>query len=256
MTADEARSHGDATDDQRRELRELIQVRAVAADWVQRFYASVRRAGGLSRLAATDALIYLRSLSPRGESPELALPTQAAAMRELVKTRIVPTPIARRMLRLYDTGELTYDRADLIISEWLRLPYRDYPLLEDGPANREAPDGYYALLAADSMPRAYRVHTRPGSGDVVVQQIFGEKPSQRRAVSRVVADRVMHEVAKDLPAAARLYGETLHRCSDCNSKLWDQTQPGFPHGYGPDCWAARQKTTDPAPQPTLAGAPQ
>lgn len=240
-TVDEVRARGDATDEQRTKLRALLKDRAVDPGWVQRFYASVRRAGGLSRAAATDALIYLGSLAAAGVRPGEATGAQRAAMQHLRRTRLVPAAIARRMLKLQADGQLSYDRADLIIGEWLRLPYRDYPLLEDGVTpTRSAPDGYYALVATDGTPRCYRIHTLPGTGTRLVQQITGDKPSQRRRISGPYAQQVMHQVAADRPAAARLFGEVRHRCSACNSHLERTDQPGYPHGYGPDCWAALQ----------------
>lgn len=243
MTADEVRSHGDASLGQRADLKALIEQRAVGEDWVRRFYDSVRRAGGLSRAAATEALFYLNTLAPRGEHPARALPAQVEALRTLRRTRVVPAAICRRMLRLHTTGDLRYDQADLTIRDFLRAPLRDFPLLEDGTAPAgTAPDGCFTLIGADGMPRCYRIHTLPGSGIRVVQQITGERPSQRRNVSTAVAVRVMQEVAADVAKAARLYGEAQGRCSNCNSRLERTDQPGYPHGYGPNCWAALQAT--------------
>lgn len=247
LTVDEARTRGTATVEQRTELHALLKDRAVEPGWVQRFYTSVRRVGGLSHTAATDALIYLKSLAAAGMTPHEATGAQRAAMQHLRRTRIVPARIATKILKQQADGQLSYGRADVIIREWLRLPYRDHALLEDTTVSGAAPDGYFALLAPDGLPRCYRIHTLPGTGTRIVQQITGDKPSQRRPLKGPQAQQVMHQVAADVPAAARRFGEVRHRCSNCNNHLEREDQPGFPHGYGPDCWAAIQAAAQPTP---------
>lgn len=241
LTVDEVRAQGTATEEQREQLRALLKERAVDAGWVETFFDKVRKAEGLSRLAASDALTYLHSLAPAGEHPDRAIPAQAEAMRYLRLNRVLPANVVRRMLKLYTDGGLTYDRADQIIREWLRMPHRDHAFLEGGPVLADqAPDGYFGLIATDGTPRCYRIHTMPGSRTRVVQQITGERAGQRRQLRADAAAQIMHEVAADVPAAARLYGETRNHCSNCNQPLRDTTQPGYPHGYGRDCWEALQ----------------
>jgi hypothetical protein len=237
----EVRERGDATPEQRGELRALIKGQAVDDAWVQRFYLEVMRARGLSRTAASDALIYLRSLALKGEQPTHAIPAQAEALRGLIRSRIVPTPLATLFRTRYDAGVLAYIEADRMVRDWLRLPLRTYVVTGTTtiPAD-QVPDGYFTLRLADGTTRCYRIHSLPASGHRVVDQITGEKPHQRRRLHGYQALDVVRAVGDDPAAASRLYGETRHRCSACNIKLSDTTQPGYPHGFGRDCWEARQ----------------
>lgn len=242
-TTDEVRSRGDATDEQRTELRRLITERAVSPVWKHQFYAEVKRAGGLSQTMAADALIYVRSLAAAGCEPAYATPDQGETLRRLARTRLVPSPIRRIWLDQLDTNRLTYQHADRTILEWLRMPHVVYVRTGDlrNPTTGTAPDGYFALTREeDGRPRCYRVSTNLSTGRRIVEQITGEKPSQRRVVRGVDARHVLTAVADDVATAASRYGEIRARCSDCNQPLKRVDQPGYAYGYGPDCWKARQ----------------
>ncbi len=256
MTAAEARAGGDATGEQRAELRALIAGKAVADSWVRRFYSDVRAAGGLTRGRASGALIYLRRLPDKTDQPTYATAELGEELRRLVRTRLVPGRIAQMLLLRLDAGELTYVEAQRAIADFQRMPLRSFvapdPLRT--VAGGEAPDGYYALTGTDGRVRRYRVHTLPATGQRLVDQITGDKHSQRRRLrGSIQATPVLRAIAADLPGAARLYGATFKRCSDCNQPLRDESQPGFPHGYGEDCWTARQEvaaaSAAPAPAP-------
>lgn len=252
LPADEVRTRGDATSVQRAELHQLIAERAVDTGWKTKFYEAVCAAEGLSRGAADDALLYLRSLAPAGQTPGLAIPAQGEAMRELTRRRIVPGPLERKLTKRFNTGELTYAQADRAIREWLKLPARAFVAasqLRPSPGAK-APDGYFALLVPGGGTRCYRIHTLTATNRRVVDHIIAADGTTRR-VRGVPAELVLREVAANPDPAARLYGQVRHRCSACNQPLRDKTQPGYPHGYGEKCWndklAALAATPDPRP---------
>ncbi len=240
--AAEVQSLGDATGDQRAELHELIAGKAVDDEWRKRFYRAVYAANGLSRRAASDALIYLRSLADKGHQPTHAIPAQRDALRGLMRSRIVPTALSKMFMRRYENRELTYIEADRAVREWLRMPLRPFILAANAERRSgwQAPDGYFTLLRQDGSPRCYRIYTLDATGARAVEQITGERRSQRRKIYGYQATLVMREIAADPAEAARLYGRTRRRCSACNTPIDDETKPGYEHGYGPDCWAARQ----------------
>jgi hypothetical protein len=250
-TAAEVKELGDATANQREQLRQLIADKAVADSWTQRFYASVLRAQGLTSTAATDALFYLNTLATAGEQPDLALPAQADALRHLVRTRVVPVKLATRLLARLDDGVASYIEADRAIVDWLRMPPRTWFRATDvrRPAGTRPPemsDGYFALIAsADGRPRCFRIRTRDYDSLRIIEQITGEQPERRRRLYGYQATQVLREIEADPAAAAKLYARTRGRCSACNTKLEKQDQPGYEHGYGPDCWAARQQNPPP-----------
>ena len=87
----------------------------------------------------------------------------------------------------------------------------------------------------------------PHTGQRIVDQITGDKRHQRRRMRGVYATSVLRAVAADPARAARLFGATFGRCSDCNQPIGDPAQPGYPFGYGPDCWTARQQVRPDTP---------
>lgn len=237
LTAAEARTRGDATGEQRAEIHALLAVKAVDPKWLRTFFTAVRRAEGLSTGAAEDALLYLGSLAERDQQPELATAAQHDAMRQLVRTRIVPGPPARAMLARYREEKLTYIQADRALREWLGLPRRAVVAAATLPAGASvaAPDGYFAVTIADGTVRCYRIFTRAATGRRVVRQIVNEA-GKTRDLHGPEAYAVLREVAANRAQAAALYGKTRRHCSACNQPLWDEEQEGYPHGYGPDCW--------------------
>ena len=236
------RANDPATADQRSELRELVKARAVDPNWRKRFYGKVRAAGDLTRSAAEDALLYARACAPAGPVPALATPEQVAALRDLISTRIVPSPLATAFRRRATAGDLTYDAADRWIREWIPLTTRTFVIAADLPRRSgwQAPDGYFALMHTDGYPRCYRVHTLPASGKVIVEQITGDGPGRRRKIYGMPATEVRQAIATDPDAAALLFFRTRDRCAACNQHIEDKTQPGYEHGFGFDCWTGRQ----------------
>ncbi len=248
----ETKTRGSATAEQRTELRRLIAERNVRPAWLKPFYRDVRRAEGLSAGAASDALIYLRSLAPKGDEPTHATPAQAEALRGLARSRVIPGKLRTIWLSQLDTGQLTYQLADRTICEWLRQPHRVWLGSEDllAPAAAKTPDGYFALIREDDgKPRCFRVHTSPLDNRRIVEQITGEAPHQRRTLRGPDALHVLGAVADDIAAAAARYGTMRRRCSNCNQPLRRTDQPGYPHGYGDDCWTQLQKPTDTETRP-------
>lgn len=243
-SAIELRKLGDASDEQRTKLRDLITRKAVTNDWVQRFYDDVRAADGLTAGRAAAALTYLGSLPDKDTEPTYATTEQGEELRELIRTRIVPSLLARMWIQRLDAGQLTYIEAGHAITDYRRLPMRVFVPPADAPPagspGAEAPDGYFALTGSDGSARCYRVHTRGGVR--LVDQITGTRPGKRRRIRGWQAVQIMQAVHADVPAAARLYGATRKHCSGCNRPLHDETQDGYPHGYGPDCWAELQAT--------------
>lgn len=238
----EVSSLGDATTDQRSELRALIAERTVDEQWRQRFYRKVRAANGLTYLAANDALTYLRSLAPKGHQPTHATPDQGVALRGLMRARLVPARLRKVLLARLDAGQMTYVEADRAIREWLEMPLRPFLLAADVERRSgwKAPDGYFALLRQDGTPRCYRVHTMPATGARVVEQIKGDRRNQRTKVYGHHATVVLREIAADPAGAARRYARARNRCAACNQHIGAVDQPGYEAGFGEDCWRQRQ----------------
>jgi hypothetical protein len=245
--ASSIQAHELAPADQLQELRELVTGRAVDHTWRKRFYDQVRAAGNLvTRSAAADALFYARTCAPAGQEPEQATGDQVTALRDLIRTRAVPGPLGGVFRRRAESGDLTYIEADRWIREWLRLRPKVFVLAADltRRSGWQAPDGYFGLTHADGYPRCYRIHTL-SDGKRVVQQITGDRRTQRRRIVGHQATEVMRAVAADPAGAARRYGQVMHRCSRCNTKIDDSSRPGFEHGYGPDCWDIIQEGNSP-----------
>ena len=241
LTATDVRSRGDATAEQRTELRTLLADKAVDPRWRTKFFDAVVKAEGLSTAAADDALLYLRSLADRDQQPTHSTPAQADALRRLLRSRIVPGSIARALLARHDQGELTYVQADRAIREWLamaRRPVIAAAELAPGPGAK-APDGYFTVTVADGTTRCYRIHTLAVSGYRVVEQIVTAAGKTRKLHGHE-AQLVLREVAANPDEAAALYGRTRRHCSHCNQPLFDKKQPGYPHGYGRACWEEKQ----------------
>ena len=245
LTAAEVRERGDATAEQRATLRDLIARKAVTDEWVQRFYADVVAANGLSTGRAAAALNYLTGLADKDTEPTYATTEQGTELRYLIRTRTVPSILARMWLDRLAAGKLTYHEAHLAIADYRRLPLRAFvppaDALPVGARGAEAPDGYFGLTGSDGRVRCYRLFTRGGVR--IVDQITGDQPKQRRRIRGWHAQQVMRAVHADVPAAARLYGETRKHCSDCNQPLEDEDQDGYAHGYGPKCWTDLQEAT-------------
>ena len=238
LTAAELRERGDATAEQRAELRTLIEQKAVTAEWVHQLYDDVRTSEGLSKAAALSHLAHLRGLPDKSDQPAYVTQTQADELELLMRTRMVPRKLMRKWRELIGAKTLTYVSADLALRECRKLPLRPY-MAASVPTSAVAgvaPDGYFALVAGDEQVLFYRVRTLHAEGRRAVEQIVKEKPDRRRRLPSWKAEQVLHQVAADPAEAARLYGERRHKCSRCNQGIDDETKPGYPYGYGPDCW--------------------
>ncbi len=249
LTAAELRERGDASAEQRAELRTLIEQKAVTTEWVRQLYADVRAAEGLTKAAALSHLAYLRGLADRTEQPAYVTEAQAAELELLMRTRMVPTKLIRKWRELINAGTLTYVSVELALRECRRLPLRPYIAATVPTATAGvAPDGYFALVTGDERVLFYRIRTLHAEGRRAVEQIVKENPDRRRRLPAWKADQVLHQVTADVAGAARLYGEQRHRCSRCNQTIDDETKPGYPYGYGPDCWESIQAERN-TPQP-------
>lgn len=249
LTAAELRSRGDATAEQRAELRTLLEQKAVPAAWVTQFYADIRASSGLSKAAALSHLGHLRGLANRSEQPAYVTDVQADELAVLMRTRLVPGRLMRKWKALIGDGTFTYINAELALRECRKFPLRPYmSATVPAAAGEPAPDGYFALITGDEQVRFYRIRTLHAEGRRAVEQIVKQNPDRRRRLPSWQAETVLHQVAADPAGAARLYGEQRHRCSRCNQGIDDETKPGYEHGYGPDCWDIIQaeRTT---PQP-------
>ncbi len=242
--AGDIRALDPATDDARAQLKALLKERQVDPRWAKPFYDQVTARGYLTKTDAEEATFYVRTLPPAGQFPELATPEQVDAVRELIRTRIVPGPLASVFRARTDDGSLTFVVADRWIREWMGLPVRKIQLASDLPRQSgwSAPDGYFGLVHADGRPRFYRVHTLEGSGKRVLQQITGELRTQRRRIYGYQATEILRAIAADPDAARILYARERGRCCRSNQRLGKTDQPGYEHGFGRDCWAEHQAT--------------
>lgn len=252
MTAAEARTRGDATEDQRDQLRQLLQTKRYPKEWRDRFYADVLADKGLSASRAKSVIKWLAAQPNLNGKPIQAPADQVERILYLLRQRIAPGPWARQIRDRIDAGTLTCDEADHYLTDLERLPNRPF-VAADGPRPgalaADAPNGYFALTGTDGRVRCYRVHTLNNGCRVVDQfasenredsQIVGRKTGRRRRIPAWQAPNILRAVAADVTTAARLYLATRKRCSDCNQPLDNEDQPGWPHGIGPDCWEKRQ----------------
>lgn len=236
MTAAEARKHGSATADQRAELRSLLARKCYTNEWRDQLYRDAQ-ARGLSRARAMSAIRYLRAQTDRTDQPVYATGNQAIEIRDLVRTQLAPGPWIAPILARLAAGKLRYTDADRTIKDLTRLPARAFVVPDGPPVVVNFADGYYALTGPDGRVRHYRIHTVAGLRKV--DQIIDPTNTKRRRRHRLrghEARQVIQAVAADPRAAGRLFAETTKRCTECNRPIHDSTNPGFPHGYGPDCW--------------------
>lgn len=240
--AADVRQRGDATPEQRAELRALIEQKCVTDEWRQRFYEDIYRANGLSRARANSTLNYLRGLAERSSQPVYATDEQADEIRKLAATKTAPRVWLARILAHLDAGTLTYDMADLHLIDLRRMSPKPF-MVPDRPAAGGAPvrDGYYSLRRGDDSIRHYRLKTFGGlrQVDQITYKVdaAGNTRTDRKRVRGYQATEVIRAVAADPAAARRLFAETTSRCTNCNRAIHDsENNPGFPHGYGPDCW--------------------
>lgn len=241
MTAEEARRNGDATAEQRAELRELIARKCVTDEWRNRFFDDVLEDGGLMKSRASSALAYLRPLADRSEQPVYATAAQTDRIRELLRERLAPRKWVQPLVALLDAGRLPYVNADLMIADLERMVMRKYKVPERLPASvgEGLDDGYYAVVDTNGRVRKYRLVIRAGMREV--WQITGELYRQRHQVRGVQARDVIAVISADPAGAAARYAKTTGRCTACNTKIGEQADnPGYQHGYGPDCWKKRE----------------
>ncbi len=196
------RARGDATAEQRAELRTLIGQKAVPPAWVTTLYDDIRAADGLSATRAAAALIHLHALPDRIDLPGQASDDQAAELRLLVRTRIVPSPTARRWLGQLDTAQLTYRQAGIALAQARQMARRRFVIPVQGTPRGPAPDGRFALIGADERVHCYRIHTLTASWRRVVEDITGGEP---RKLTGMTAQQVLRAVAADPAAAADRY---------------------------------------------------
>lgn len=243
LTAAEARQRGDATPAQREQLKHLLRTRRHTAEWREQLYADASIAG-LSQTRALSSIHYLlQQPVDDGNLPTEATAWQAMQLADLMKLKLVPSPLVKTVKARIAAGTIGYDEADRHLTEWQRLPTRMFPAGEPGQGIPAAAviDGYYALVDTDGRTRCYQVNS-PLMGERVVKQFTGKRGSGRARVPRHQVHQVLDAIATDPATAAQRYAQVMKRCSACNQPLHDdQHNPGYPHGYGPKCWADIQK---------------
>jgi hypothetical protein len=240
LTAAELRTRGDATGDQRAELKALLETRRYTKEWRDRLFGDIAADGGLTQVRANAVLHWLRQQPDLGDTPIHATADQLERIDALLRERIAPGPWARQVRNRIAAGTVTHDQAELYLTDLGRLPKRAFAPTAGEPGPRTStPDGYYSLTGSDGRVRSYRVHT-PKGGRQVVDLITGDQPGQRRRIRGYQTGQILRAIAAGAAAAAALYGVTRKACSECNQPLRRTDQPGFPHGYGPDCWDKRQ----------------
>lgn len=241
LTAAEARTRGDATRDQRTELKQLLETRRYPKEWRDQLFADIVGDGGLTQARVTAVLTWLRSQA-RLDGGIRAAAVDIDRILELLRQRIAPGRWARQIRDRITAGTLTVDEATRYLYDLERLPKRAFVTPagpRPGAPGTDAPDGYFGLADADGRVRCYRIHTLR-TGHLAVDLFTGEKAGQRRRIHGWQATQILRAVAADAAAAARLFATNRHHCSGCNQPLHDATKPGFEHGYGPDCWDARR----------------
>lgn len=240
--ADDVRTRGDATADQRAQLRHLLQTKVYAKEWRDKFYADVLADDGLSKSRATSVLNWLEAQQNLDGTPIYASSDQVDRIQQLLPQRIAPGPWARHIRERIAAGTMTPIEADRYLTELERLPKKVF-VAPTGPRPgtpaADTPNGYFAVTHPDGKVRCYRVHTEP-TGQLVVDVFTGPKAGQRRRLYRDKAIGALEAIAVDPAAAGRLFAATRHHCCDCNQPIRRTDQRGFADGVGPDCWDKRQ----------------
>lgn len=255
MTAAEARTHGDATDEQRATLTRLLETKRYSKGWRDQLFHDIRDDGGLSSARASSVAVWLEAQLDLADGASARADADTIArIEELLRQRIAPGRWARQILDRIADNTLSYDQADLYLRDLERLPKRAFVApagLGPGTPGTDAPDGYFALTDPAGQTYAYRIHHLYG-GDRAVDRFTSDLPGPRRSIRGLPAIQVMRVVGADPAGAARLFAATRGRCSNCNQPLHNEDQPGFAHGYGLDCWTNRQ-TAPAAPAGPPAG---
>ncbi len=239
LTLEQIRSMGNATTDQRNELRHLLETRRYPKTWRDRFFDDVWNNQGLSNARAIGALNYLRNQAKLDGTPIHATDAQRDELLELFRTRVAPGPWVKLITRQLDKGTLSYERAGQHLAEARRLPLKEFPALPEQGVKvfiSALPDGQYAIRGTDARVRFYKV-TTDTAGAREVKHLNG--PRRNRMIRNATElERILEQIAVDPAAAAKLYGEESKHCAapQCNKPLWDKEQPGYEHGFGPDCW--------------------
>lgn len=238
-SAEEVRDKGDATAEQRAELKKLLEERRYPIGWRRSLFKDVRRDGGLTELRARSTLNWLRQQPYLDGRPAYASDEQVREITDLLRVRLCPGPIARRLRTQITEKTLSWDQADLALVDLRRLPAREYPALPAGQRvhPNAVPDGYYAIVGTDARTHHYHVTTAV-LGARKVKRLNG--PRKGRNVIRAQVPIVLEQIGVDPAAAAKLYAEEVKQCAACNKPLRKKDQPGYAHGFGEKCWADRE----------------
>jgi hypothetical protein len=239
MDATDLRTRGDATREQRAELRELLQAKVYTLEWRNQLYADVEAAKGLSQARASSVLTWLRVQPNLDGSPVRATDEQVQEIEKLLRERIRPAPWAKLIRSRITARTMTHVEADRYLRDLRGMPKKVFTAPTGQRILGDTPLGYFALTHDDDQVRCYRIHV-DGHGALIVEQFNGPKPGQRYKLRDHKATTVAKAIAADPAAAGRLFATTRKRCCDCNQRLDREDQPGFPHGLGEDCWNNRQ----------------
>lgn len=238
-----ATAMGAATDDQLNELRTLFQTKRHSPFWRASNFARIRelQADGEPITAA-----YVESMARfLRQQPDLP-PYQPAEgkqyddLRYVMDRREVPEPIASWLAERIANGKLSKAFAEMALDDLTRLPKkprRPGHQLPKGIPGSEVPDGGYAI---GDPARCYFLRTDAAGQQIVKLLHLGT--GRRTLVGDPVATHVVLAISRDVNAAQRLFGETAHRCTACGRPIGDgDNNPGYVHGYGPDCWRELQR---------------
>lgn len=234
MTTTAAPLRGDATVEQRAELKHLLRTRRHTLEWRNRLFAEAD-AHGLSQTRALGSISYLNQQPTASDLPTEATTWQIMQLRDLMTTRLVPNPLTHIVNERIAAGTLPYDAADLHIADFLRLPLRAFPAVEPGTGIRgqDVPDGYYSVTDNKGKDRCYHVKGSQ-AGRRVVKQL---EDGGRFRVPGFLINQTLDAIGADLAGAAQRYAQITKRCAACNVPLRDEDKnPGYEAGYGPKCW--------------------
>jgi hypothetical protein len=236
---------GDASEEQLAELRELFQTKTHSPMWRASNFAYIAaiKARG-ENVTAVLAETLARFLREQEDLPpyEPATGADYDQLHYALDRREVPEPFFSWLFARVDKRDLSHAYAQLVLIDLAKLPRkaRRGHIAPTGIPATEIPDGYYAIGDGDTA-RCYSLKTKDGRQ--VLRWLNFEARSRPEVRDAKRAARILDAIAADLNASQRLFAETAHRCTACSRPIEpDDSNPGFPHGYGPDCWREIQRS--------------
>jgi hypothetical protein len=187
-------------------------------------------------VVSDEQLRLLRSEKPSDELPawtkDPATPPQIGYIKGLVESRDIPESWLLRIKELTEAG-LTKGDAGKIISA-----LKGRPLLpgqddrsKNNPTVEDIPPGRYAVPNehSDNDIAFYRIRENKERKNKYVVQIIGPNETYLGRAPDVVKKIVRYGIGN----AAVLYGRTIGRCSQCNTRITNRISREL--GIGPVC---------------------